>query len=343
MHFLRDFPLASFNSFGVAATARQFAVVSGEQVLMQWCADHGRESPPFLIGGGSNLLLTHDIEAPVLQLAPRGTRIVFDEGNTVLVEAMAGEPWHPFVLWSLKQGLCGLENLSLIPGFVGAAPVQNIGAYGVEIAETVDSVMTINTQTGEPREFTNSECAFGYRDSVFKHGGDASRDRYAITRVRFRLSRKFAPRVDYGELKTELQRAEISVPNAADVSRAVIAIRSRKLPDPAVIGNAGSFFKNPVVAAELAASLKSRYPNMPQYPAVIGHIKIAAGWLIEQAGWQGRRLSATSAAGVHSQHALVLVNHGGATGAELWALAQAVQADVQEKFGITLDPEPRVA
>ena len=339
MYFLRDFPLASFNTFGVAATAREFAVVSSEQQLMHWCTEHGKTTPPFLIGGGSNLLITQDIEAPVLQLALRGTRVVFDEGNTVLVEAMAGEPWHPFVLWTLKQGLCGLENLSLIPGSVGAAPVQNIGAYGVEIAETVDSVMTINTQTGESREFTNAECEFGYRDSVFKHNIDAARDRYAITRVRFRLSRKFTPRVDYGELQTELQRAEIWVPTSSDVSRAVIAIRSRKLPDPSVIGNAGSFFKNPVVAADVAATLKSRFASMPQYPAADGHTKIAAGWLIEQAGWKGRSIGA---AGIHRQHALVLVNHGGATGAELWALAQAVRADVQEKFGITLTPEPRV-
>ena len=339
MHFLRDFPLASFNSFGVTAFARQFAVVSSEQVLMQWCTNHGRETPPFLIGAGSNLLLTRDIDAPVLQLAPRGTRVVFDEGNTVLVEAMAGEPWHPFVLWTLAQGLSGLENLSLIPGFVGAAPVQNIGAYGVEIGETCDSVMTINTQTGEPREFANSECKFGYRDSVFKHGGDVARDRYAITRVRFRLSRKFTPRVDYAELKQELQNTAIADPTAADVSRAVIAIRSRKLPDPAVIGNAGSFFKNPVVAADIAASLRSRFADLPQYPATGGHVKIAAGWIIEQAGWKGRRVGA---AGIHGQHALVLVNYGGTTGAELWALAQAVQADVQQKFGITLEPEPRV-
>lgn len=338
MHFLRDFPLARFNSFGVDATAREFAVVSSEQQLMRWCAEHGKATPPFLMGGGSNLLLTRDIDAPVLQLALRGTRVVFDEGNTVLVEAMAGEPWHPFVMWTLSQGLCGLENLSLIPGLVGAAPVQNIGAYGVEIAETVDTVMTINTQTGEPREFTNSECAFGYRDSVFKHG-DELRDRYAITRVRFRLSRKFTPRLDYGELKQALPNAAIETPTAADISRAVIAIRSRKLPDPAVIGNAGSFFKNPVVTADVAASLTSRFANMPQYAVANERIKIAAGWLIEQAGWKGRSIGA---AGIHSQHALVLVNHGGATGAELWALAKAVQTDVYAKFGITLEPEPRV-
>ena len=342
MHFLRDFPLSSFNAFGVSATARQFAAVTSEQALMQWCAEHGEASPPFLMGGGSNLLLTHDIEAPVLQIAPRGKRVVFDEGNTVLVEAMAGEPWHPFVLWTLAQGLNGLENLSLIPGFVGAAPVQNIGAYGVEIADTLDSVTTIDTRTGEPREFASGECAFGYRDSVFKRADAGVRDRYAITRVRFRLSRKFTPRVDYGELKQELQTAAVSSPTATDVSRAVIAIRSRKLPDPKVIGNAGSFFKNPVVDRQIAQSLKAKFPAMPQYSADAEQVKIAAGWLIERAGWKGRRLSPTSAAAVHQNHALVLVNHGGATGEELWALALAVQADVQEKFGILLEPEPRV-
>ena len=335
-------PLRMRNTFGVDAHAGLLIDIDEVDDLPALFADELANTAPLILGGGSNLLLTHDIESPVLQLALRGTRVVFDEGHTVLVEAMAGEPWHPFVLWTLKQGLCGLENLSLIPGFVGAAPVQNMGAYGVEIADSCESVMTVNTQTGEPREFTNSECAFGYRDSVFKHGGDAARDRYAITRVRFRLSRRFTPLVDYGELKHELQNAAIAAPTAADVSRAVIAIRSRKLPDPAVIGNAGSFFKNPVVAANVAASPKLRYPTLPQYPVANEHIKIAAGWLIEQAGWKGRRLSATSAAGIHSQHALVLVNHGGATGAELRALAQAVQADVQDKFGITLEPEPRV-
>ena len=342
MHFLRDFPLASFNTFGVAASARQFAMVSSEQTLMQWCAAHGKDTPPFLIGGGSNLLLTRDIDAPVLHIAPRGMRVVFDEGNTVLVEAMAGEPWHAFVLWTLAQGLTGLENLSLIPGFVGAAPVQNIGAYGVEIAESIDTVMTVNTQAGEPREFRNADCAFGYRDSVFKRGGETSRDQYAITRVRFRLSHRFTPRLDYGEIKAELQRANIPSPSAMDVSRAVIAIRSRKLPDPAVIGNAGSFFKNPVVDAATAQALKERFTGMPQYPAANAQTKLAAGWLIEHAGWKGRRLHAGSAAAVHDKHALVLVNHGGATGAELWQLAQAIQADVQEKFGVTLEPEPRV-
>jgi UDP-N-acetylmuramate dehydrogenase len=341
LHFLRDFPLASFNTFGVAATARQFATVSTEAALMDWCARNGKATPPFLLGGGSNVLLTKDIEAPVLQIALRGARVVFDEGNTVLVEAMAGEPWHAFVLWTLAKGLSGLENLSLIPGFVGAAPVQNVGAYGVETGDLLDSVTAIDTRTGEHCEFRNADCQFGYRDSVFKRLHEGQRDQYAILRVRFRLSRNFTPRIEYGDVKTELQRVGVSAPTAMDVSRAVIAIRSSKLPDPAVIGNAGSFFKNPVVDAQTASALKERFLDMPQYPAKDG-VKIAAGWLIESAGWKGRRLSPASGAGVHDKHALVIVNRGWATGAEIWALAQAVQAAVQEKFGVVLEPEPRV-
>ncbi len=342
MHFLRNFPLRAFNTFGVQATAQRFATVSSEHDLLSWCASRDRDETPLLIGGGSNLLFTRDVvEAPVLQIAPRGARVVFDEGDTVLVEAMAGEPWHAFVLWTLAQGLSGLENLSLIPGFVGAAPVQNIGAYGVEISESCDSVATVDLATGNTREFSNTECAFGYRDSVFKHAEAAARDRYAIMRVRFRLSRKFTPRLDYGDIKARLERSNVTQPSASDVSRAVIAIRQSKLPDPAVIGNAGSFFKNPVVEASVANDLKARFPAMPQYAGKAG-VKLAAGWLIEQTGWKGRRLHPFSEAGVHTQHALVLVNHGAATGAEIWELAEAVRADVQEMFGVALDAEPRV-
>ena len=351
MHFLRDFPLNSFNTFGVAALARQFAVVSSEQDLMRWCSAAGQATPPFLLGGGSNLLLTHEIEVPVLQLALLGKRVIFDEGNTVLVEAMAGERWHAFVQWTLAQGLSGLENLSLIPGFVGAAPVQNIGAYGVEMAATCDSVMAIDTATGEPREFRRADCQFSYRDSVFKrppagqHAADEDhRDRFAITRVRFRLSRRFVAHVDYGEVKAELQAMGVTAPTAMDVARAVVAIRSRKLPDPAVQGNAGSFFKNPVVPAAQAAALRERYPALPQYPAdATGEqVKLAAGWLIEQAGWKGRGITTDSPAAVSERHALVLVNRGGATGAQLWGLAQAIQFDVADKFGVLLQPEPRI-
>ena len=351
MHFLRDFPLAAFNTFGVAASARQFAVVSSELDLMRWCAAQAGATPPFILGGGSNLLLTRDIEAPVLQLALLGKRVIFDEGNTVLVEAMAGERWHAFVQWTLAQGLSGLENLSLIPGFVGAAPVQNIGAYGAEMAATCDSVMAIDTTTGEPQEFRHADCRFSYRDSVFKRPSaapgtdeDSHPDRYAITRVRFRLSRRFVPNVDYGEVKAELQAMAVAVPSAMDVARAVVAIRTRKLPDPAQTGNAGSFFKNPVVPAAQAAALRERHPTMPQYPAAAtgDEVKLPAGWLIEQAGWKGRGVTTDSPAAVSDRHALVLINRGGATGAQLWGLAQAIQFDVADKFGVLLHPEPRI-
>jgi UDP-N-acetylmuramate dehydrogenase len=336
--FQNDVSLASKNTFGIAAFAERFADVTGEAALREWCAVSGNRESVFVMGGGSNLLLTQDITQPVLHIAPRGIRVVEENQHSALVEAMAGEPWHAFVLWTLARGLCGLENLSLIPGYVGAAPVQNIGAYGVEIKDSCERVIAVDTRSGELRTFSREECAFGYRDSMFKH---LERDRFAITRVQFRLSKTFSPRVSYGDIQAELVAMNIAAPTARDVSNAVIAIRTRKLPDPAVIGNAGSFFKNPVVSAIEAESLAVRFPNIARYPAPNG-VKLAAGWLIEQAGWKGKRLSAQSAAGVHEKHALVLVNHGGATGAALWQLAQAIQADVKLKFGVALEAEPRV-
>lgn len=344
IQFQRDVPLTSRNTFAVAATAARFAHVRNEDDLAEWCAQHGDEGP-LLLGGGSNVLFTQDPEAPVLDIEPRGVSILRDDADTVLVEAMAGEPWHAFVQWTLAQGLSGLENLSLIPGRVGAAPMQNIGAYGVEMAERCESVTAIELRSGELHERSAAACQFGYRESAFKqalrtHGGDC----YAITRVRFRLSRRFAPRLEYGDIKAELQARRIAAPTAHDVAQAVIAIRQRKLPDPAVIGNAGSFFKNPVVPAAVADALGERYPGMPRFEVhdAPGQVKLAAGWLIDHAGWKGRRLSSNSAAAVHAQHALVLVNHGGATGADILALARAIQTDVAEQFGVVLEPEPRI-
>jgi UDP-N-acetylmuramate dehydrogenase len=333
--FQHNISLEKRNTFGLAAVARRYADVVAEHALREWSAKYGANERPFIIGGGSNLLLTRDIEEPMLHIAPKGIRIVEEDGDSALVEAMAGESWHGFVLWTLERGLCGLENLSLIPGYVGAAPVQNIGAYGVEIKETCEHVTTIDVRNGELKIFSREACAFGYRDSAFKH---LERDRFAITRVHFRLSKKFVARVSYGDIQTELAAMNVKTPNAHDVSRAVIAIRSRKLPDPAVIGNAGSFFKNPVISNAQADALSARFANIARYPAPNG-VKIAAGWLIDQAGWKGRRMGN---AGVHEKHALVLVNHGGATGTELWKLAQAIQADVKDKFGIELEAEPRV-
>lgn len=342
MTLFRRESLTSRNTFGIEATAAQFADITSVNDLQAWAAARSDRTPALVIGGGSNLLITRDvIEEPVLHIAPRGVRIVEDAGDSVLVEAMAGEPWHAFVLWSLSHGFCGLENLSLIPGYVGAAPVQNIGAYGVEIKETCERVIAIDLRDGAERIFSRNECEFGYRESVFKRvDRDHPRDRLVIVSVQFRLTRSFVPRLSYGDIKAELEtmRVAANAVTANDVSRAVIAIRSRKLPDPAVIGNAGSFFKNPVVPKNTADELVAKFPDLKPYYS--GHAaKIAAGWLIEKAGWKGRSIGR---AGVHKNHALVLVNQGGASGAELWALAQAIRFDVKEKFGIELEPEPRI-
>jgi UDP-N-acetylmuramate dehydrogenase len=268
-------------------------------------------------------------------MALLGRRVLSDDGETVVVEAEAGEPWHPFVLWTLEQGLGGLENLSLIPGTVGAAPMQNIGAYGVEIKDAFAGLTALDRQSGELRDFSLADCAFGYRDSLFKRQAG----RWLILRVRFRLRRHAELRLDYGPLRQQLAAQGCVAPTPQEVSRAVCAIRSEKLPDPAVLGNAGSFFKNPLVSAEQAARLREQYPGLVAYPADEGVVKLAAGWLIEQAGWKGFR---DGDAGVHDKQALVLVNHGQATGGELLALARRIQADIAERFDVELEIEPNV-
>jgi UDP-N-acetylmuramate dehydrogenase len=334
--------LRTRNTFGIEATAERFADVTSVASLREWSTSRRDKTQPLVIGGGSNLLITRDvIEEPVVHIALRGIRVVEDSGDTVLVEAMAGEPWHPFVMWTIEQGLCGLENLSLIPGYVGAAPVQNIGAYGVEIKDCCERVIAIDLNDGSERIFSRDACAFDYRDSVFKRIDPAHpRDRFVIVAVQFRLVRTFTPRVSYGDIQSELAAMKVleSRLTARDVSNAVIAIRSRKLPDPAMVGNAGSFFKNPIVPKVLADELVKSHSDLRPY-TLGSKAKIPAGWLIEKSGWRGRSIGN---AGVHVNHALVLVNHGGASGAELWALAQTIRFDVKEKFGIELEPEPRV-
>ena len=252
-----------------------------------------------------------------------------------MVEAEAGEPWHPFVQWSLAQGLAGLENLSLIPGTVGAAPMQNIGAYGVEIKDVFAGLTALDRQSGELREFALEECAFAYRDSLFKQ----QPGRWLILRVRFALSRKTALHLDYGPVRQRLQAEGIEQPTASDVSRAICAIRSEKLPDPALLGNAGSFFKNPLVPAERAERIRAEHADLVSYPGADGQVKLAAGWLIERAGWKGFR---EGDAGVHRLQALVLVNYGAATGAQLLALARRIQADILARFGVELEIEPNI-
>ena len=335
-HRIERAPLRALNTFGVDATAR-----------VLWRLDDARDAPavaaalrdeagtPLVLGGGSNLLVTGDLEAPVLHVATRGIRIVADDGARAIVEAAAGESWDGLVRWTLARGLCGLENLALIPGTVGAAPIQNIGAYGVEQRETFHSLDAIDLADGAPRTLDAGGCAFGYRDSVFKRPEGA---RLLVIAVRYALSRTPSPRLDYGEIRDELARRGVAAPSPADVADAVSAIRRRKLPDPATLGNAGSFFKNPVVAPGTAAALAAREPGLPTWP-VPGGVKLSAAWMIDRCGWKGAR---EGDAGVHAAHALVLVNHGRASGAQLLALAGRIRASVEARFGVALEPEPVV-
>ena len=331
-----DASLKPFNSFGVDVRARLFAEAHNDDEVreaLQYCAE--RELPLLVIGGGSNVLLTQDVQALVLRMATRGIRVIEDGGQRVVVEAEAGEVWHAFVLWTLAQGFAGLENLSLIPGTVGAAPMQNIGAYGVEIKDVFAGLTALDRQTGQLRDFTLEECNFGYRDSVFKqHPG-----RWLILRVRFALSRAARLHLEYGPVRQRLSDQGIHQPTATDVSRAISSIRSEKLPDPAVLGNAGSFFKNPVVSSALAAELKLTHPNLVGYPQPDGQVKLAAGWLIETAGWKGFR---EDDAGVHRLQSLVLVNYGAATGLQLLSLAQRIQEDIARRFNVQLEMEPNL-
>lgn len=326
--------LKPFNSFGVDVKARLFAEAHSDADVRDALAYATAHDVPLLvIGGGSNLLLTADIPALVLRMATRGIRVLSDDGNKVVIEAEAGEPWHPFVQHTLAQGLAGLENLSLIPGTVGAAPMQNIGAYGVEIKDVFAGLTALDRQSGELRDFTLAQCNFAYRDSVFKQ----EPGRWLILRVRFTLDRAAHLHLEYGPVRQRLTEQGIDHPTATDVSLAICSIRNEKLPDPAVLGNAGSFFKNPLVPAALVAQLKIEYPDLVAYAQPDGQMKLAAGWLIERAGWKGFR---DGDAGVHKLQALVLVNYGTATGLQLLSLAQHIQQDISERFKVDLEMEP---
>lgn len=328
--------LKPYNTFGVEVTARWFAQAHDDAEVRAGIAAAAEKGLPLMvIGGGSNLLLTRDVEALVLRMASRGVRVVSDDGERVVVEAQAGEVWDDFVRWTLAQGLGGLENLSLIPGTVGAAPMQNIGAYGVEIKDVFAGLTALDRQTGELHEFGLEDCAFAYRDSRFKR----EPGRWLILRVRFALSRAAKLHLDYGPVRQRLAEEGVTAPTPADVSRVICAIRREKLPDPAVLGNAGSFFKNPVVSAGRADVLRQHYSDLVAYPQGDGQMKLAAGWLIDKAGWKGFR---EGAAGVHAQQALVLVNYGGATGAQLHALAERIRDDIQQRFGVELEMEPNL-
>jgi UDP-N-acetylmuramate dehydrogenase len=329
-----DISLQQFNTFGIPAHARRYLRVEDPAQLTLLTADPALAALPRLVlGGGSNLLITRDeVDSLVLHMALTGKEIVGETGDAILVRARAGENWHGFVQWTLEQGLGGLENMSLIPGTVGASPIQNIGAYGAEVKDLFHSLTAFDFATGTTRTMDAGACRFAYRDSVFKHEG--GRD-LAVLDVTFALPRAWTPNLRYAELAQAL--ADLAAPTPRQVSDAVIAIRRRKLPDPAEIGNAGSFFKNPVVSGEHCARLLESWPNLVHHAQPDGSEKLAAGWLIDQCGWKGKSLGR---AGVYPKQALVLVNNGGATGEEVLALARAIQADVQERFGVLLEPEP---
>jgi UDP-N-acetylmuramate dehydrogenase len=332
-----QYSLRALNTFGIDAKAAHFLEVTDiAQLDALYREPSLRTMPRLILGGGSNLLLTKDFSGLVLHIATQGIAITGEDGQQVFVTAQAGENWHAFVQWTLAQGLPGLENLSLIPGNVGASPIQNIGAYGSELADFFHSLTAFDMTSGELFHLSKMDCAFAYRDSIFKH---ALRDRAIILEVSFALPKSWQPNLRYAELAAELASRGVANPSAQEIADAVIAIRTRKLPDPAKVGNAGSFFKNPVVSAEQRNSLLAQYPALVSYPQADGSYKLAAGWLIDQCGWKGRSMGA---AGVHENQALVLVNRGGATGADVLRLSNKIREEVQAKYGVMLEAEPLI-
>lgn len=329
----QHFALDALNTLRLSASAAQYRRIITPAELATLPPHRAR----FVLGGGSNLVLAGDFDGLVLHVAIAGRRLLAEDADAWYVEGGGGEDWHDFVQWTLAQGWPGLENLAYIPGTVGAAPVQNIGAYGLEAGELIAQVKAVDLERNETAEFSAAECRFGYRDSVFKQNGWHRDGRYLISAVIFRLPKHWQPRLRYTDLANELAARGIAQPDAGQVAAAVIAVRQRKLPDPTILPNAGSFFENPIVDAETAARLLGAYPTLAHYPQADATVKLAAGWLIEQAGWKGRNLGPV---GMYEKQALVLVNHGGATGSDVLRLVAAVQADVFGRFGIHLQPEP---
>ncbi len=334
LHVQEHVDLAPWTTFGISAKARWFAKVESLAALreaLDWAQT--RDLELLFLGGGSNMLLHGDVEALVVHVHLLGVDVLQDDGNCVRVAAGAGEVWHDFVMHTLKNGWGGLENLSLIPGSVGASPMQNIGAYGVEIVDHFAWLDAVRLSDGALQRFDANQCAFGYRESVFRR---EEKGRWVITRVAFDLDRNSPLQMGYGAIEQELSHIPQERRTHRDVSEAVIRIRQSKLPDPRDIGNAGSFFKNPTVARDQAAELAEVHPDMPQYPQPDGRVRLAAGWLIDQAGWKGHRRGTH---GVHDKQALVLVHFGGATGQDIWQLAKDIMTSVKTRFGIQLEPE----
>ena len=347
-------PLQSSNSFGIVAKALKLIRIASETDIAAVLNDPAlRAAPKFVLGGGSNIVLTGDVKALVLKVEIMGKRLVSETGKAWIVEAGAGENWHELVTWTLQQGYPGLENLALIPGTVGASPVQNIGAYGVELQDRFESLEAVDLTTGQAFTLNAAQCAFGYRDSVFKHAskpGEASgaqalglAGKALITRVRFSLPKAWKPVLGYADIDKKMLQSNIHSPDALQIYEWICDIRHAKLPDPQVIGNVGSFFKNPTVSPEQCEDIIQREPKIVHYRLADGSVKLAAGWLIDACGWKGKSIGN---AGVYDKQALVLVNRGGAanpvTGGEVMTLAKAIQTSVYERFGILLQPEPVV-
>lgn len=337
MEILENVSLRAFNTFGVEAFARAFTEVRTADEVCELAAFRAGEVADLLVlGGGSNVLFTGDVDRHVVLNRIQGIERVAEDDASVWLRVGAGENWHEFVEYCIEANLAGVENLALIPGCVGASPMQNIGAYGVEIESVFDHLEAVHLRSGELHRFTRDECAFGYRESIFKN---KVKGEYVITHVVYRMRKSPSYNTTYGAIQTELERMGVSELTLRTVADAVIAIRRSKLPDPKVLGNAGSFFKNPVVETQVLERISASRPEVPSYPAGEGKVKLAAGWLIEQAGWKGHR---ANGCGVHDRQALVLVNHGGAKGKEIYDLSTRILEDVQEKFGIALEREVNI-
>lgn len=333
MNIQENISLLPYNTFGIDKKARFFVQAKTEEdVKSALIRSKELNLPVFILGGGSNILLTKDIEALVIKIEIEGIRLIEENEEEVFVEVGAGENWHQFVMFCIENNWAGVENLSLIPGTVGASPMQNIGAYGVEIKELFHQLKALNRATLEEKVFDWESCKFGYRESVFKN---ELKDQYIIVKVVFRLKKKPVLHTEYGAIRQTLEGMGISNPGIKNISDAVIHIRQSKLPDPKQIGNAGSFFKNPTIPKNQFESLKATYPDIPSFPMEEG-VKVPAAWLIEQAGWKGKTFGKI---GVHKNQPLVLVNYGGGDGAEIQELSKKIQESVQQQFGILLHPE----
>lgn len=335
MKILQNVSLLPYNTFGLEIKAAHFAEISNLDDLREGL--QAGIHPIFLLGGGSNVLFTQDVQGLVLKNNLRGIQVIREFKNKVWVEVCGGEVWHEFVLWAVANGFGGVENMSLIPGTVGAAPIQNIGAYGVELKDVFVRLSAMNLRTGKLKTFNHKACQFGYRDSVFKR---EEKGKWCITSVVFSLTKSpHRLNISYGDISKTLEINGVKAPSISDVSQAVVQIRSSKLPDPAKIGNCGSFFKNPETDRSVLENIQKTHPEAPHYPLPDGRVKIPAGWLIEQCGWKGKRVGNT---GSYERQALVLVNYGGATGEEVKNLAQAIIGSVEGKFGVRLEAEVNI-